>query len=78
MKMEKEKSALLDFNNFEVWSGSDTDDKAELFCEGKIASPKTSSKPPDGPSVEPSAETSTKNLSKEKPTEGAKQNLDFT
>ena len=72
---EKEKSALLDFNNFEVWSGSDTDDKAELFCEGKIASPKTSSKPPDGPSVEPSAETSTENLSKEKSTEGAKQNV---
>ena len=42
---EKQKSALLDFNNFEVWS--DSEDKAKLICQEKSPEKPSSSKTSD-------------------------------
>ena len=45
---EKQKSALLDFNNFEVWSGSDSEDKAKEKSPEKPSSSKATDGQPIG------------------------------
>ena len=48
MVTEKQKSALIDFNNFEVWSGTDSEDKDKEKSPEKPSS----SKATDGQPIE--------------------------
>ena len=55
---EKQKSALLDFNNFEVWS--DSEDKAKLICQEKSPEKPSSSKTTDDQPIEVPIESAEK------------------
>ena len=73
---EKQKSALLDFNNFEVWSGSDAEDKAKVICQEKSPEqPSTSESTGTTKSAEPLTESPSSESHAEKITESAKQNV---